>query len=104
MLFSNQRIHKLAIPAHDMDGKSVTIAYLISYLCQNVMKDTRMDLFVLEGHMYVHNLFLVKAPSPRPHVVLLCSNPQRFDIPTPLPPGGQTGRRGRQATVMMRHC
>lgn len=53
MLFSDQRIHKLTIPTHDADGKAVTIAYLITHLCENVMKDNRKDLFVLDDHMYV---------------------------------------------------
>lgn len=54
MLFSDQRLHKLAIPAHDEHGKPVTIAFLIAHLCRHVMKDTRKELFVLEDHMYVH--------------------------------------------------
>lgn len=53
MLFSDQRIHKLSIPTHDADGKAVTIAYLITHLCENVMKDNRKELFVLDDHMYV---------------------------------------------------
>lgn len=53
MLFSDQRQHKLAIPAHDKDSKPITIAYLIDYLCQHVMKDSRKELFVLDNHMYV---------------------------------------------------
>jgi hypothetical protein len=56
MLFSDQRRHKLAIPAHDKDGKPVTIAYLIDYLCQYVMKDNRTELFILDKHMYVSTL------------------------------------------------
>lgn len=52
MLFSDQRIHKLTIPTHDADGKAVTIAYLITHLCENVMKDNRKELFVLDDHMY----------------------------------------------------
>lgn len=57
MLFSDQRQHKLAIPAHDKDGKPVTIAYLIDYLCQYVMKDNRKELFVLDKHMYARLLY-----------------------------------------------
>lgn len=53
MLFSDQRIHKLTIPTHDADGKAVTIAYLITHLCEKVMKDNRKELFVLDDHMYV---------------------------------------------------
>ena len=53
MLFSDQRQHKLSIPAHHVDGKPVTIANLIDYLCENVMRDRRKELFVLDGHMQV---------------------------------------------------
>ena len=53
MLFSDQRQHKLVIPAHDKDSKPVTISYLIDHLCQHVMKDSRKELFVLDNHMYV---------------------------------------------------
>ena len=50
MLFSDQREHKIKIPAV-ADGKPVTITYLIDYLCKNVMKDPRKELFVLDDHM-----------------------------------------------------
>lgn len=64
MLFSDQRQHKLVIPAHDKDSKPVTIAYLIDHLCQHVMKDSRKELFVLDDHMYV--LLLHRPPTPVP--------------------------------------
>lgn len=51
MLFSNKRQHALTIPAADQDGKPVDIAYLIDHLCQNVMDDSRKDLFVLDNHL-----------------------------------------------------
>lgn len=51
MLFSDQRHHKLTIPALDKAGKAVTIAYLIDHLCEHAMTDSRKDLFVLEGRM-----------------------------------------------------
>lgn len=53
MLFSNKRQHALTIPAADQDGKPVDIGYLIDHLCQNVMDDSRKDLFVLDNHLYV---------------------------------------------------
>lgn len=53
MLFSDQRRHALSIPAVNKDGKPVTIAFLIDYLCENTMKDSRKELFVLDGHLYV---------------------------------------------------
>jgi ubiquitin related modifier 1 len=51
MLFSDQRRHTLSIPATDENNKPVTIAYLIEYLCDNTMKDTRKELFVLDDHL-----------------------------------------------------
>lgn len=62
MLFSDQRQHKLVIPAHDKDSKPVTIAYLIDHLCQHVMKDSRKELFVLDDHMYVLLSSIVPPP------------------------------------------
>lgn len=58
MLFSNQRRHSLSIPANDKDGKPSDIAFLIDYLCKNLMKDPRQELFVLDGHMCVFLLAL----------------------------------------------
>lgn len=51
MLFSDQRSHSLALPARDKDGHVPTIASLIDHLCRHVMKDTRQELFVLDGHL-----------------------------------------------------
>lgn len=53
MLFSDERRHSLSIPAVNKDGKPANIAFLIDYLCENTMKDTRKELFVLDGHLYV---------------------------------------------------
>ena len=79
MLFSDQRQHKLALPAHDKDGKPVTVAYLIDYLCQHVMKDNRKELFVLDRHMYAHTPY-----SWRPKSLHLPRNMHGIDIHTPL--------------------
>lgn len=57
MLFADERHHSLTIPSTDKDGSPSTIAYLIDYLCENVMKDTRKDLFVLDGHLCVPFVF-----------------------------------------------
>ncbi|KAF4971552.1 hypothetical protein FSARC_1648 [Fusarium sarcochroum] len=59
MLFSNKRQHALAIPAADQDGKPADIAYLIDHLCQNVMDDSRKDLFVLDNHLRPGILVLI---------------------------------------------
>lgn len=70
MLFSDQRRHSLSIPASNKEGKPVTIADLIDYLCENTMKDSRKELFVLEDHLYV--------PTPLPSCPILP------DLPTIL--------------------
>jgi len=51
MLFSNKRKHSLSVPAKDDTGNPVTVGWLISYLCEEVMKDTRKEMFVLDGHV-----------------------------------------------------
>ncbi|RGP63698.1 ubiquitin-like modifier 1 [Fusarium longipes] len=52
-------IHTLSIPAADQDGKPADIAYLIDHLCQNVMDDSRKDLFVLDSHLRPGILVLI---------------------------------------------
>jgi ubiquitin related modifier 1 len=59
MLFSNKRQHALSIPAADQDGKPADIACLIDHLCQNVMDDSRKDLFVLDNHLRPGILVLI---------------------------------------------
>ncbi|KAF2789181.1 ubiquitin related modifier 1 [Melanomma pulvis-pyrius CBS 109.77] len=49
MLFSNERKHSLSIPINDETGTRSNIAYLVRHLCENVMKDPRKDMFVLDG-------------------------------------------------------
>ncbi|OAQ64524.1 ubiquitin related modifier (URM1) domain-containing protein [Pochonia chlamydosporia 170] len=53
MLFADQRRHSLTLPAKDKDGQPANIAFLIDHLCQNVMNDTRKELFILDDHLYV---------------------------------------------------
>ncbi|KAI9731809.1 MAG: Ubiquitin- modifier 1 [Claussenomyces sp. TS43310] len=57
MLFSNQRTHKIDVPSRDEEGKPVTIAFLVEYLCRNVMKDTRKEMFVLDDHVDRYSSF-----------------------------------------------
>lgn len=51
MLFADQRHVSVALPVADKDGKPSNVAFLIDHLCENVMKDTRKELFVLDGHL-----------------------------------------------------
>ncbi|KAK5630824.1 hypothetical protein RRF57_006539 [Xylaria bambusicola] len=59
MLFSDQRRHVLSVPALDKNNKPVAVAYLIEYLCENTMKDTRKELFVLDDHLRPGILVLI---------------------------------------------
>ncbi|KAL6849384.1 Ubiquitin- modifier 1 [Amphichorda felina] len=59
MLFADERRHSLAIPSTDKDGRPSTIAFLIAYLCDNLMKDSRQELFVLGGHLRPGILVLI---------------------------------------------
>jgi ubiquitin related modifier 1 len=51
MLFSDERKHKISVPKQDEKGNKVTVGWLVDHLCQNVMKDTRKELFVLDDHV-----------------------------------------------------
>jgi len=51
MLFDNQTKHNLSLQAKDPTGAPVNLAFLIQHLCDKVMRDTRKELFVLNGSM-----------------------------------------------------
>lgn len=53
ILFSNKRRHDISIPASMDSGKGPNITYLLRHLVDNVIKDERKELFVLDGHLYV---------------------------------------------------
>lgn len=59
MLFADQRKHTLAVPAKDEEGKPVTVGWLVNYLCEKVMKDSRKEMFVLDGHVRPGILVLI---------------------------------------------
>lgn len=48
ILFSNQKKYSLLLPAKDGSGAPANIAFLVQHLCDNVMKDPRKELFVLD--------------------------------------------------------
>ncbi|CAF9936982.1 MAG: Ubiquitin- modifier 1, partial [Alectoria fallacina] len=49
LLFSNQRKHQLFLPSTDENGRSANLAFLVRYLCENLMADKRKEMFVLDG-------------------------------------------------------
>lgn len=65
MLFSDNKKHNLKIPAKDESNEPITIASLVIYLCTNVMKDPREEMFVLDGHVFVFACILFLSVSGR---------------------------------------
>jgi len=57
MLFSDQRKHSIQVPTKDAKGNAVTVGWLVHHLCEEVMIDTRKELFVLDDHVYVLSSF-----------------------------------------------
>ena len=53
LLFSNQRKHQIAIPRTDENGRSANLAFLVRYLCNNLMADKRKEMFVMDGTVSV---------------------------------------------------
>lgn len=49
LLFSNTRKHTVALPCDHEKGHRPSLAYLIRYLCDNLMKDRRQEMFILDG-------------------------------------------------------
>lgn len=54
MLFSNKRVHKIALPSWDPSGSAANISFLVKYLIENVMKDPRKELFVVDDAVLVY--------------------------------------------------
>ena len=48
ILFSNQKKYNLSLPAKAEAGRMANVAFLVSHLCDKVMKDARKELFVLD--------------------------------------------------------
>ncbi|KAK4546369.1 Ubiquitin- modifier 1 [Oleoguttula mirabilis] len=50
LLFSNQRKHKVSIPSTSdaTTGQPSNVAFLIKWLCDNLMRDPRKEMFVLD--------------------------------------------------------
>ena len=53
VLFDNVSKHSITFSANADNGKSPTVGYLINYICDNLIKDPRKELFILDGAVYV---------------------------------------------------
>lgn len=47
--FSDQRKHLVSLPSTDENGQSANLAFLVRYLCENLMADKRKEMFVMDG-------------------------------------------------------
>ncbi|KAI5303222.1 hypothetical protein KEM56_007777 [Ascosphaera pollenicola] len=59
MLFANERKHKVSIPSTNESGQPADIAYLVRWLCENLLKDPRKELFVLNDSVRPGILVLI---------------------------------------------
>jgi ubiquitin related modifier 1 len=48
LLFANQKKYSISVPAKDESGAQANVAFLVRYLCDNLMKDPRKEMFVLD--------------------------------------------------------
>jgi ubiquitin related modifier 1 len=49
LLFDNEKQHQVELPATDDLGEPVNVKFLVQWLCKNMMKDPREEMFVLDG-------------------------------------------------------
>lgn len=49
MLFDNESKHSVSLSSDADEGKHPTVGYLVRYICEHLMKDSRKELFVLDG-------------------------------------------------------
>jgi len=49
MLFDDVHKHSISLASDADNGKPPNIAYLVTYICENLMKDSRKELFVLDN-------------------------------------------------------
>ncbi|KAG9204361.1 Ubiquitin- modifier 1 [Epicoccum nigrum] len=59
LLFANQKKYTLSISSKDEAGAPSNVAFLVKHLCDNVMKDPRKDMFVLDGSVRPGILVLI---------------------------------------------
>ena len=49
LLFSNQRKYYLSLPGRDEYDEPANMAFLVRYLCREIMRDPRKEMFVMDG-------------------------------------------------------
>jgi ubiquitin related modifier 1 len=77
LLFGNERKHKVILPPHLEDGSRPNISYLLKHLVDNLMKDSRTDMFIMEDNVYVTrtlHLNIANIPHRRPGILVLIND------------------------------
>ncbi|KAK3069011.1 Ubiquitin- modifier 1 [Teratosphaeriaceae sp. CCFEE 6253] len=59
LLFSNQRKYKISIPTTDPKKEPSNVGYLVKWLCENLIKDPRKEMFVLDDSVRPGILVLI---------------------------------------------
>ncbi|KAJ5083267.1 hypothetical protein N7456_012694 [Penicillium angulare] len=59
ILFDNQRKYAISLPGQLEDGSQPNISYLVQYLVENLMKDQRKELFIMEENVRPGILVLI---------------------------------------------
>ncbi|KAK6334922.1 Ubiquitin- modifier 1 [Orbilia javanica] len=59
LLFDNEKKLRINIPAKTEDGDATNINYLVNYLCVHHMKDTRREMFEVDGTVRAGILVLI---------------------------------------------
>lgn len=59
MLFDNITKHSVSLPSKTNEGTTPNIGYLINYICTNLMKDSRKELFIQNSHIRPGILVLI---------------------------------------------
>ncbi|EXJ62706.1 ubiquitin-like modifier 1 [Cladophialophora yegresii CBS 114405] len=59
LLFDNVAQHSLSFAKNTDEGKPPTVGFLVKYLCEHLMKDSRKELFVLNGNVRPGILVLI---------------------------------------------
>ncbi|KAJ5902473.1 hypothetical protein N7495_003001 [Penicillium taxi] len=59
LLFGNERKHQVSLPARSDDGNPSNIAYLLRYLVDNLLKDQRKEMFIMEDNVRPGILVLI---------------------------------------------
>ncbi|KAK5458033.1 Ubiquitin-related modifier 1 [Exophiala xenobiotica] len=54
LLFDNVTKNAVSLSKDADNGNPPTVGYLVRYLCDHLMKDSRKELFVLDGAVYVN--------------------------------------------------